>query len=92
MPITPFIGVRISWLMLARNCDLATVAAWAFSVSPRSLELTSISAAVRSATRSSRRWPFLESCWPWTWASTWLKAPISTSISSSAWLGRARTE
>ena len=23
MPITPFIGVRISWLMLARNCDFA---------------------------------------------------------------------
>ena len=22
MPITPFIGVRISWLMLARNSDL----------------------------------------------------------------------
>ena len=23
MPITPFIGVRISWLMLARNSDFA---------------------------------------------------------------------
>ena len=23
MPITPFIGVRISWLMLARNADLS---------------------------------------------------------------------
>ena len=23
MPITPFIGVRISWLMVARNADLA---------------------------------------------------------------------
>ena len=27
MPITAFIGVRISWLMLARNCALAAVAA-----------------------------------------------------------------
>ena len=27
MPITPFIGVRISWLMVARNSDLASVAA-----------------------------------------------------------------
>ena len=26
MPITPFIGVRISWLMVARNSDLATEA------------------------------------------------------------------
>ena len=27
MPMTPFIGVRISWLMFARNCDLARLAA-----------------------------------------------------------------
>ena len=27
MPITAFIGVRISWLMLARNSPLASVAA-----------------------------------------------------------------
>jgi hypothetical protein len=25
MPITPFMGVRISWLMLARNCDFACI-------------------------------------------------------------------
>ena len=43
MPITPFIGVRISWLMLARNCDLARLpasAAWtaaASSAASRSL-------------------------------------------------------
>ena len=29
MPMTPFIGVRISWLMLARNSLLALLAAWA---------------------------------------------------------------
>jgi len=27
MPSTPFIGVRISWLIVARNCDLAALAA-----------------------------------------------------------------
>ena len=31
MPITPFIGVRISWLMVARNSDLAFAAASAFT-------------------------------------------------------------
>ena len=47
MPITPFIGVRISWLMLARNWLLARLAASALAVAPAS-------AAVRSRTRSSR--------------------------------------
>ena len=31
MPMTPFIGVRISWLMLARNSLLARLAASAAS-------------------------------------------------------------
>ena len=31
-PSTPFIGVRISWLIVARNCDLATLAASADSL------------------------------------------------------------
>ena len=31
MPSTPFIGVRISWLIVARNCDLARLAASASS-------------------------------------------------------------
>ena len=35
MPMMPFIGVRISWLMLARNSLLARVADSAFSFSPR---------------------------------------------------------
>ena len=30
--MTPFIGVRISWLIVARNCDLATLAASASSL------------------------------------------------------------
>ena len=32
VPITPFIGVRISWLMLARKSDLARLAASASSL------------------------------------------------------------
>ena len=45
MPITPFIGVRISWLMLARNALLARLAASASSAS---------SLARRAASSSSR--------------------------------------
>lgn len=36
MPRTPFIGVRISWLMFARNSLLATLAASAASLAFRS--------------------------------------------------------
>jgi hypothetical protein len=36
MPSTPFIGVRISWLIVARNVDLASFAASAASVRSRS--------------------------------------------------------
>jgi hypothetical protein len=50
MPITPFIGVRISWLMLARNCDLASVAARAFSDCCLSSWLIAVSCCVRSLT------------------------------------------
>ena len=35
MPITPFSGVRISWLMLARNSDFACDASMARSAAPR---------------------------------------------------------
>jgi len=57
MPITAFIGVRISWLMLARKADLLWVAASAASRASRS----SRSARVRSKTRPScvRRAPSL---------------------------------
>jgi hypothetical protein len=37
MARTPFSGVRISWLMVARNCERALSAAWA-SRSARSSE------------------------------------------------------
>ena len=46
MPITPFIGVRISWLMLARNSLFARLAASAAS-------FACASSAVRSCTRAS---------------------------------------
>ena len=44
MPMMPFIGVRISWLMLARNSLLARLAASAASLARRS----SSSARLRS--------------------------------------------
>ena len=40
-PSTPFIGVRISWLMVARNCDLATLADSAASLARTSDALAS---------------------------------------------------
>jgi len=43
MPITPFIGVRISWLMLARNSDFARVASSSFWLSEMSAVLLSTS-------------------------------------------------
>ena len=46
MPRTPFIGVRISWLMVARKLDLARPACRASS--------RAVSAAARSATAWSR--------------------------------------
>ncbi len=54
-PMIAFIGVRISWLMLARKALLARVAASAWSRAAASEALASRSAAVRSATRSSSR-------------------------------------
>ena len=39
MPMMAFIGVRISWLMLARNIDFAAVASSAFSLAPTKFNL-----------------------------------------------------
>ncbi len=47
MPSTPFMGVRISWLMLARNWLLARLAASAAS-------FARVSSAVRDSTSDSR--------------------------------------
>ena len=60
MPSTPFIGVRISWLMLARNSDFARLAASAASrartnswLIVSSLVAVAVSASVRERTLSS---------------------------------------
>ena len=39
MPMTPFIGVRISWLMLARKSDFSRDASVAFARSRHRCEL-----------------------------------------------------
>ena len=61
MPMTPFIGVRISWLMVDRNSLLACVAASAWSRARASCSVWPRSAAVRSATVSSR-WASMACC------------------------------
>ena len=63
MPITQFMGVRISWLMLARNSLLARLLAWAWtmasfrerSVSSLSHTVMNRSPTLRSMVISSRR-------------------------------------
>ena len=67
MPMTPFIGVRISWLMLARNSDLSRAAASASSracaSSPKSRARSSAAPArgatiaASSAISRVKRWP-----------------------------------
>ena len=53
MPSTPFIGVRISWLIAARNSDLVWFDDSALARAARSSWLARASEAVRSATRRS---------------------------------------
>ena len=56
MPITPFIGVRISWLMVARNSDFARVASSAADTAASSATTRSFSASrIRSRRASERR-------------------------------------
>ena len=50
MPMTPFIGVRISWLMVARNSDFATEAPSASSRLAFSSSLRSTSAVTSQFT------------------------------------------
>ena len=57
MPMMPFIGVRISWLILARNSLLARLAAMAVSRAVTRFLLVDRSSAVRASTvRSSCSW------------------------------------
>ena len=55
MPMIPFMGVRISWLMLARNSLLVRLASSALSLAVRNSVFRSRSSAVRAATSASRR-------------------------------------
>ena len=55
-PSTPFIGVRISWLIVARNCDFICEASMAWSRASAS----SAAARSRSATRPSMRRDLLD--------------------------------
>ena len=48
MPMTPFIGVRISWLMLARNSLFAWLAISASAASSTARAIAPSSAAFRS--------------------------------------------
>src|SRR5271165_6108003 len=66
MPMTPFMGVRISWLILARNSLLARLAASAASLAI----FSSCSARLRSVT--SRNPHTCPSFFPFTvWGSEW---------------------
>jgi hypothetical protein len=52
MPMTPFMGVRISWLMLARNSLLARLA-----LSASSLASSALCLAARISSPALRRSP-----------------------------------
>ncbi len=50
MPRTPFMGVRISWLMLARNCDFVRLAASATSLASSNSCVVRFSGVMSEAT------------------------------------------
>ncbi len=58
VPTTPFIGVRISWLIVAKNCDLARLAAsacWRALINSCSVRLRSATSAARLCASSTCR-------------------------------------
>jgi hypothetical protein len=91
IPMMPFIGVRISWLMFARNSLLARLAAIARSRAMTSAWFALLSSAVRAATAASSR-----SCCSWFCvfsacsASTMSLKPRISSLTSSLPVGVAR--
>ncbi len=95
MPSTPFIGVRISWLMLARNCDFDRLAASAISLAARS-SATAPSRSrfaweswrVRSPTFSSRVSRCSMSCCSPAWSRSSISLNPSISPPSSSPLRR----
>ena len=94
MPMTPFIGVRISWLIMARNWLLAWLARVAASMEQRACSMASSSwmlaprsSAVRSSTRARARLRELTSAR----TSNELRMavvvpPIKVTIGSARWL------
>ena len=85
MPMMPFIGVRISWLMLARNSLLARLASIALSRAAIRSVLAARSSAVRASTVCSSSFLVLQQ--ParraaWISPSISLKPSISSPISS----------
>ena len=62
MPMTPFMGSRISWLMVARNMDLAALAASAAAQRRRSASISGSSCALTRAGRRGRGGAPLASC------------------------------
>ena len=92
MPTTPFIGVRISWLITARNSDLARLACSARSMlatisrSARSRKSSiSDNSASRAASATSERWR--RASWR---ASSAVKAMTSSDTIAAAPIRRER--
>ena len=54
MPMTPFMGVRISWLMLARNSPFARLADSAASFCPSMISLARLNNSAWASNRSCR--------------------------------------
>jgi hypothetical protein len=67
-PITAFMGVRISWLILARNSDLAILASTAASVA----SLSACSRVIRSVT--SWLTPTMRTALPFSSKAVWAPA------------------
>ena len=83
MPITPFIGVRISWLMLARNADFMFDAstAWSRAIASSALARLRSVTSWQSATRQRAR--------P---AQSSLVISTSISVPSLSWWRHARPD
>ena len=83
MPMMPFIGVRISWLMPARNRVFWLLASSACSLATRNCSPDASNAAVRASTRRciSVRYPSRELA---MWLNALAKTPTSSLDESDA--------
>ena len=77
MPSTPFMGVRISWLIVARNWDLARLASSARSLARRSsaVRRSTVSSISARAVRSRSKADVVASR---SALAPWMRAPISS--------------